>query len=865
MRFITLKGWTLLLLLALLMIRAQVGWAQDDEKWAYCGPTRQGVPDSTVIAKFNNGTLTVSGIGAMCDWASFKPLGGSDSLYVFSGMSVVSKTMVKKVVIEDGVTSVGKDWFSSCVNLLSVSISNSVVSIGERAFVGCNNLTSVILGSGLVSIGRMSFRDCNGLVTINIQEKVTYIESEALAYCENMTSIIIPNSVTSIGFGAFRGCMGLVSIKIGSGVTKIDEPNYVFESLMSLESIDVVSENPKYCSEDGVLFNKDKTTLIQYPIGNRNTSYSIPRGVDSIASRVFQQCENLTSVTIPDGVRTIGPSAFEGCSNLHTTIPQSVAYIGSMAFRSCESLSSITIPDGVKSIENQTFGGCRNLVKITIPNSVTDIKIGAFGWCSRLETVTIGNSVKRIGYNAFGECDSLKTIISLNTVPPDIDEHTFYSYGKDSIYKEYCLYVPEESIEAYRSSTWRNFNCINSTDAAPTENDVIVKFNSVGGSVVDRQIVSLNNKVARPIAPTLVGAVFIGWYKDAAYSVAWNFDTDVVTANTTLYACWRWDCGEIPGTVSAILREGTLTISGTGNMAKFATAAYLDRGGSIQPWYSLMSLITKVVIEDGVTSIGEYSFNGCRNLTSVSIPTSVTSIEMAAFGGCDNLTSITIPNGILSIKAEAFSGCHSLTSVTISASVTSIGFIAFSGSDLKTVISLNAVPPTINADAFTNAVGEATCLYVPENSIEAYRAAVGWNKFGCIKLISEAISVATPARVIPTVRSGDGLSAVSPVPALSAEFAAGPNPAVSTSRAGSFFRSGASIKSASLSVYDASGNAVRRLSVKDIGGQSSRKVASWDLRDAFGRPVSAGTYLVRGAVVTRDGSRESVGVVVGVR
>ncbi|GBU21127.1 hypothetical protein R80B4_01016 [Fibrobacteres bacterium R8-0-B4] len=131
--------------------------------------------------------------------------------------------------------------------------------------------------------------------------------------------------------------------------------------------------------------------------------------------------------------------------------------------------------------------------------------------------------------------------------------------------------------------------------------------------------------------------------------------------------------------------------------------------------------------------------------------------------------------------------------------------------------------------------------------------------------INAVVSVASSAREIPSVIPSVETSSVAPISALSVGFAAGPNPVARSFGSVGFFRGGAVIKSADLSVYDASGNAVRRLSVKDVGGQSSRKVSSWDLRDAVGRPVSAGTYLVRGAVVTRDGNRERVGVVVGVR
>ncbi|GBU21376.1 hypothetical protein R80B4_01265 [Fibrobacteres bacterium R8-0-B4] len=122
-------------------------------------------------------------------------------------------------------------------------------------------------------------------------------------------------------------------------------------------------------------------------------------------------------------------------------------------------------------------------------------------------------------------------------------------------------------------------------------------------------------------------------------------------------------------------------------------------------------------------------------------------------------------------------------------------------------------------------------------------------------------------RVIPSVIPADGLSSVSAPSALAVGFAAGPNPAVRSSGNVDFFRGGVRVSRATLSVYDAAGKVVRRIRVIDgaAGGQSPRKVASWDLRDAGGRLVSEGTYLVKGAVKTKDGKRERVSLVVGVR
>jgi len=186
-----------------------------------------------------------------------------------------------------------------------------------------------------------------------------------------------------------------------------------------------------------------------------------------------------------------------------------------------------------------------------------------------------------------------------------------------------------------------------------------------------------------------------------------------------------WDCGEIKGTVYAELKRRTLTISGIGDMADY------ENNG---PWCcNYDSSIKKIVIENGVTSIGEMAFYYLHNLTSVTIPNSVTSIRDNAFFKCKGLTSITIPNSVTSIGINAFYQCNSLTSITIPDSVISIGEGVFAccGS-LASIISLNPNPSNIQSNALCE-LPENACLYVPKGSISSYRKRTGWKEFKNIK------------------------------------------------------------------------------------------------------------------------------------
>jgi hypothetical protein len=177
--------------------------------------------------------------------------------------------------------------------------------------------------------------------TYVIPSSVASIEISAFYRCGSLTSVTIPSSVTSIGDRAFSLCISLTSITIPSSVTSIG--NDAFFSCESLTSITLDNRNPVYASIDGVLFDKNIRTLIQYPEGKNQKTYAIPSSVASIGYRAFCLCSSLTSVTIPSSVTSIGESAFSGCSSLISiTIPNSVTSIGEWAFYE-KRLTSITI------------------------------------------------------------------------------------------------------------------------------------------------------------------------------------------------------------------------------------------------------------------------------------------------------------------------------------------------------------------------------------------------------------------------------------------------------------------------------------------------------------------------------------------
>ena len=347
--------------------------------------------------------------------SAFSSCSGLTSVTIQEGVkSIGSKVFsdcksLTSIEIPSSVTSIGNSAFSGCRSLTSIEIPSSVTSIGDNAFEGCSSLTSITIQGGVTSIGNSAFSGCSSLTSIEIPSSVTSIENRAFYGCSSLTSITIQEGVKSIGNSAFSGCSKLTSIGIPSSVTSIG--NGAFYNCSSLTGINVEENNQKYCSEDGILFNKDKTKLIQYPIKKLGTEYIIPSSVASIGNSAFSNCSSLTSIEIPNSVTSIGNSAFYNCRSLTSIdIPSGVTSIEDSVFYGCSSLTSITIQEGVTSIGSEVFSGCSSLTSIEIPSSVTSIGNYAFEYCSSLTSITIQEGVTSIGDSAFRGCSSLTSI-----------------------------------------------------------------------------------------------------------------------------------------------------------------------------------------------------------------------------------------------------------------------------------------------------------------------------------------------------------------------------------------------------------------------------------------------------------------------
>ena len=339
-------------------------------------------------------------------------------------------------------------------------------------------------------------------------------------YYENIANVILPEGLTNVAYYAFVNCYNIRRIDIPSSVSNINIDAFV--CCWGLTHINVDTENLYYSSIDGVVFDKQNSTIILYPPGKEGV-YTIPDNTAVIGESAFEGCNKLTSIDIPNSVIEIQSAAFFACDGLsNVIIPNSVVSIGDAAFSHCRNLISIELPNSVTSIGNEVFRSCNSLQspvynahifarlpmdfngRYIIPDGVNSIAGGAFYECTNLTSVIIPRSVESLGSSVFVHCSGLTEIYNYALSPQSI--YTSADLNGVNI-NECVLYVPAESIELYQSAfCWRNFKYILPISDAEEE-EVNVKYLNKAGSVINSERVTLT----LPTAPKIDGFTFLKW------------------------------------------------------------------------------------------------------------------------------------------------------------------------------------------------------------------------------------------------------------------------------------------------------------------------------------------------------------------
>ena len=561
-----------------------MGLSANAEKSGSCGPNLKW-------HLTDDGVLTITGKGAMYDY-SYTPWSYDD---------------LTRVIIGNGVTTIGKNAFVGRSALTYVTIPNSVTTIGSSAFNYCTSLTSVTIPNSVTTIGDEAFYDCSSLTSVTIPNSVTTIGERAFYLCSSLTSVTIGNNVTIIGDNAFYNTNNTKVIWLTNtppaGYSNVKSRNHyvandlytnldnkkIYPYLSSIFEVDGIKYVPVSPSERICDAIDCTYTGEPYEVKiNKKINY---KGVDMTVREInpytAYNCTKIKKAYIDiDG--SIGNEAFNRCANLSTVNIAKVNDIGNWAFSECTNLASVDIKK-TNDIGNGAFSECTNLVSVVVKDG-NNIGESAFSKCSSLKTLSLDNKIKSLGQYAFNGCRNLKQFI----IPDSVTIlNSLLLYNCSSL-KSIRIHKGVKEIDDAFSG------CSNLSTLIIEDRNTSLKLGSVYGAYGDNPL----------FKDCKLDSVYIG---------------GKIVYNTS-------------------------------------------RNGGYSPFYRNASLRT-VKISDAETTIYDNEFYGCTNLQNVSIGDNVTSIGKWAFSGCSSLKNFTFGSGLQSIGQEAFSDCINITQISSEAVV----------------------------------------------------------------------------------------------------------------------------------------------------------------------------------------------------
>ena len=445
-------------------------------------------------------------------------------------------------------------WTLDSEGVLTISGSGDMHGYGssDAPWYGSRSrVKSAVIAEGVTSIGESAFENCRSLTSVTIPNSVTSIGWSAFFYCKSLTSVTIPDSVTSIGGGAFAWCTSLTGIWVTEG-------------------------NSHYSSDaSGVLFSKDKTTLVQYP--GAFAAYAIPDSVTSIGAGAFGGCTSLTSVTIPD----------------------SVTSIGGIAFGNCKSLTSVTIPDSVTSIGDGAFASCTSLTDVYYAGSEAQWKA-----ISISSTGNNGLLTANIHYNYVSHTHSYKAVVTAPTCT-------------EKGYTTHTCACGDSYVDTYTDAlghAWDN----GKVTKEPTETETGVKtFTCTRCGETKTEVIPATGVVASGTC---------GAEGDGS-NLTWTLDSEGVLTISGSGGMHDYDGPSSPPwyrsrsmVKSAVIADGVTSIGewaffGCGSLTSVTIPNSVTSIGRYAFYYC--TSLTSVTIPDSVTSIGGSAFYNCTSLTDV--------------------------------------------------------------------------------------------------------------------------------------------------------------------------------------------------------------------------------------------------------
>ena len=525
---------------------------------------------------------------------------------------------------------------------------------------------TMLEGKPVVGIGQNAFAENDKLKVLTISEEVRFFEGTIVDYNLNLKEINLPSTLSlgKVEGNVYSGCNGV------SGYCP------------ELEKITVAEDNPYLCEENGIIYTKDKTVVICCAPKTELGDLVLPSSVTYICDSAFNHNNTLTSVQMPDQVTYIGYWAFDNCNNLaKANIPRSIETIGQYAFNQtrleslwipkevgdvgiagdrfttvigAEPLQKITVEDGntyykvvdgalIHDSQILIYAGGNKQTNYTMPEYIEEICWWAFYRAENLESITLSDKLKEIPYAGFYGCSNLKKIVIPNDVKI-IDDSAFFDCT--NLQK---IYIPK-SVTTIRDYVFANVWSITDIYYAGTQKEweALEKGNSFD-----------------QIAPD--------YHYD--YDICEEVGHHYVDGSCT-------NCGKAEGIIKqgscgekltwTLNEAGLLKISGTGKMKNYSFSKSI-------PWYEYIDQIKQVVIEKGVTSIGNFAFYGLNGITEISLPKGMEIIGDYAFKGCTALEKAELPKNLWKIGESAFYGCVSLKEMNMPDTITVMGAYAFKG------------------------------------------------------------------------------------------------------------------------------------------------------------------------------------------
>ena len=675
----------------------------------------------------NNSNFTFK-YGALMNKDESAIISSTKNLYIPAHVSDIDKSIFRSCIYSTHIESIdvspdNENYLSIDGNLYSKIYDdfNDNKKIGSLILCPRGKKGCVVVSDGTKRIEERAFEYCSFIESIKLPLGIKYISDYAFSSCANIKSIIIPEGVTELGYSVLKNCTSLEKVVLPSSLRNMYYTT--LENNTSLTNIEVHNNNKYFTSLEGILFNKDKTSLIKYPEGKNISNYNIPWGVSCIGGNAFRGCKFLKNISIPKTVTKIGSSAFERCSSLeYIDIPSSVTEIGSNAFRDCMSMTSIDLPFSVKEIAHGLFSGCILLKKVIFPNNITSIGSFVFDNCISLEECVMPSNITTISACCFDNCISLKEIV----IPFGVTKIEFSAFAGCSCLKEILIpssvkFIGLVAFKGCRSIVSLDIpNSVIEIDQNAFSNctslesiDIPISVESIKQHAFSN-CTHLKNIYLPDSLKNIGGGLFVGCSSLVDVYLGKNIDSIEPISIYDEYETWygrRIRENLFTGCVSLqnidISNENEDLCSNDGVVfSKDKTKILKYPAGRKEISYTIPSNITsiesnafennsilkKIIIPNSVEQIGSGAFSNCTSLEKIVIPNSVSEIRENAFCGCKSLQEVIIPSSVYEINSCLFSSCSSLKVIDIPNSISRIGSSAFSNcTSLEKIVIPNSV------------------------------------------------------------------------------------------------------------------------------------------------------------------------------